>query len=278
MRAKGSIILLLIICLNQFSHAQNSFQVIVKGKGSPVLLFPGIGCSGEVWNETVEELSKTHECHVFTFAGFGGVPAIEGAWLSTIKKDIVGYVKEKQLNKPALLGHSLGGTLSLWLASTDGNLFSQAIIVDALPSMAALMIPGYQGKLIEYENPQNKMMLTMDAAAFSAMNSKTVEFMCLTPQKHSQILSWLNKADRKTYVYGYVDLLNLDLRESIAQITIPVSILAATYPDRQTVEKNYRIQYQQIPTADLQFAENSAHFIMYDQPEWFIDQLITRLR
>jgi hypothetical protein len=34
-----------------------SFNVKVEGKGSPVILVCRIGCSSEVWNETVKVLS-----------------------------------------------------------------------------------------------------------------------------------------------------------------------------------------------------------------------------
>jgi hypothetical protein len=40
--------------------------------------------------------------------------------------------------------------------------------------------------------------------------------------------------DRKTY--GYIDMLNLDLRKEISKIKIPVVILAASNPDLTTVQ------------------------------------------
>lgn len=105
--------------------SQTAFKVDIRGKGAPVLLFPGFGCTGEVWNETVAELSKNYECHIFTFAGFGHVPPIEFPWLSTIKDQVITYLKTKNLKKAILIGHSLGGTLSLWLASEETNLFKK---------------------------------------------------------------------------------------------------------------------------------------------------------
>ena len=254
-------------------HAQKSFNVLVKGKGEPVYLFPGFGCTGELWNETVEELSKTHECHIFTFAGFGDVAPIETPWFSTIKEEIIAYTKSNKINKPTLIGHSLGGTLSYWLAATEPNLFKKVIAVDALPCSAALMIPNYNGEKIPYENPQSKMMLQMDDAAFKGMNAQQVQFMCINQEKQKVILEMMNKADRKTYVNGYIDMLNLDLREEIAKIKVPVVILAATFPDKATVEKTYQAQFEKLPSVKIFYAENAAHFVMYDQPEWFLKNL-----
>jgi pimeloyl-ACP methyl ester carboxylesterase len=258
-------------------YAQKSFEVTIKGKGAPILLFPGYGCTGELWNETVAELSKTNECHVFTFAGFGEVAPIESPWFSKIKNDVIQYVKTNKLIKPTLLGHSLGGTLSYWLAATEPDLFKKIIAVDALPCSAALMIPNYNGEKIPYDNPQSKMMLQMDEASFQAMNAQTVGFMCKNPEKQKIIIEMMKKADRKTYVNGYIDMLNLDLREEIAKIKIPVIILAATFPDQATVEKTYQAQFEKLPSVKIYYAENAAHFVMYDQPEWFLKNVKANL-
>jgi pimeloyl-ACP methyl ester carboxylesterase len=260
------------------AKSQLAFQVVVKGQGQPVLLFPGFGCTGGLWDETVAELAKTHQCHVFTFAGFGDVAPIEGPWLTKIKDEVIAYVKERKLKQSILLGHSLGGTLSLWLASVEPDMFSKIIAVDALPSSAALMIPGYKGEAISYDDPQSKMMLRMDSASFAAMNAQTVPYMCKNEEKQKVLIDWMNKADRKTYVYGYVDMLNLDLREAIAKIKIPVIVLSAANPDKTTVEKTYNAQYEKLPSVVIYYAENSAHFVMYDQPNWFMEKLKENLQ
>ncbi|MGX7668544.1 alpha/beta fold hydrolase [Flavobacterium pedocola] len=273
MKTTSLLFLFLTLFIFKTSYSQSAFKVDVKGKGNPVLLFPGFGCTGDVWNETVAELSKTNECHIFTFAGFGDVPAIETPWLSQIKEEIITYVKTKKLKNTTLIGHSLGGTLSLWLASEEPNLFSKIIAVDAIPCAASLMIPNYKGQVIPYDNPQSKMLLQMEQKAFEAMNSQSTAFMCLNKEKQQVINQWMNRADRKTYVYGYVDLLNLDLRKEIAKIKIPVVILAASQPNLETVQKTYKEQYQNLPSATIHYAENSAHFIMFDQPDWYLSKV-----
>lgn len=273
MKTKSILLILFVLIISKPVFSQTAFKVDVKGKGAPVLLFPGFGCTGEVWNETVAELSKSYECHIFTFAGFGNVAPIDSPWLTTIKNQIVDYVKTNKLKNATLIGHSLGGTLSLWLASQETNLFKKLIIVDALPASAVLMIPNYKGDTIPYENPQSKMMLTMDQKAFNAMNSQATSYMCLNKEKQKTINDWMNVADRKTYVYGYIDMLNLDLRKEIAKITIPVVILAATNPDLNTVQHTYKSQYENLPSVKIYYAANAAHFVMYDQPEWFMEKV-----
>lgn len=278
MKTKPILIVLFTLFISKSVYSQTAFKVVIKGKGDPVLLFPGFGCTGEVWDQTVAELSKTNECHIFTFAGFGNVPPIEGPWLFKIKNEIISYVKTKKLKKITLIGHSLGGTLSLWLASIETDLFKKVIAVDALPGAAALMIPNYKGEIIPYDNPQSKMMLSMDQNAFNAMNSQSISYMCLNKEKQKTINEWMKVADRKTYVYGYIDMLNLDLRKDIAKIKIPVVILAATNPDINTVQNTYKTQYENLPSVKIYYAEKSAHFVMFDQPEWFMEKVKSEIQ
>ncbi len=277
MKTKAILLISLVFSV-LFATAQSAFKVEVKGKGQPVLLFPGFGCPGEVWNDAVNELSKKYQCHIFTFAGFGNVAPIEGPWLATIQQEAIAYVKKNKLKKATLVGHSLGGTLSLWMASAEPDLFRQVIAVDALPCSAALMIPNYKGEQIAYDNPRSKMMLQMDSASFAAMNQQTVPYMCKNVEKQKLIVQWMNQTDRKTYVYGYIDMLNLDLREAIAKIKVSVIILGAANPDLATVEKTYKAQYAKLPGVVFQYAENSAHFIMFDQPQWLLEKLQENLK
>jgi pimeloyl-ACP methyl ester carboxylesterase len=275
MQTFRKLIIIITILVSYTAQSQETaFQVEVVGTGNPVLLFPGFTCTGDVWQETVTELSKTHECHVFTFAGFGKVPAIEMPWLATIKKDVETYVVRKKLSTPTVIGHSMGGSLALWLASENPNMFKQLIIVDGLPSIGALMIPDFSSDKVSYDNPFAKQQLEMDATAFHTMATQMALGMTLTKEKQPTIVSWMEQADRKTYVYGYIDLMKLDLRESIKNIQIPVTVMAAVslFPKPQ-VEKLYTEQYQKLAKKNILYVEKSAHFIMFDQAAWFLKEV-----
>ncbi|MGH1387400.1 alpha/beta fold hydrolase [Kordia sp.] len=280
MNTLKKIAVILTILVTFIAQSQEkSFQVEITGKGNPVLLFPGFSCTGDVWSETVKELSKTHECHVFTFAGFGNVPAIESPWLETIKNDVSTYVTRKKLQKPTIIGHSMGGSLALWLASENPETYKQLIIVDGLASIGALMIPDFSPEKVSYDNPFAKQQLEMDKTAFNKMATQMAAGMTLVKEKQPTIISWMEQADRKTYVYGYIDLMKLDLRESIKSIQIPVTIMAAVsfYPKPQ-VEELYTKQYQKLANKNILYVENSAHFIMFDQAEWFLKEVKKLIR
>src|SRR5690348_3377646 len=111
-------IALSLLLIAQFTTAAPStmpsrpFKVEVVGHGPPMILIPGLGCSGDVWKETVAHFQDRYECHVLTLAGFAGEKPIDPPILSTVRDGILQYIREKKLGKPTIVGHSIGGFLA----------------------------------------------------------------------------------------------------------------------------------------------------------------------
>ncbi|MEH6679774.1 MAG: alpha/beta hydrolase [Sediminicola sp.] len=268
-----------LFCGPQTTFSQEyPFEVTVYGSGEPILFVPGFSCPGEVWETTVETLRKEYELHVFTLAGFGGVKPVDFPWLPQIKKGMENYIRDKGLQKPKFVGHSMGGTLGLWLAADNPMMFSKVISVDGLPAMGALMFPDYNPSDFGYDTPYNQQALAMTDEQFMGMAAQFANGMTLREEKKPQIVEWMEKADRKTYLYGYTDLLKLDLRKALGRIRTPVTVFAATEPyGIQTVKNTIENQFGNLQDYTLILAEDSAHFIMFDRPEWFNGMLIEEL-
>jgi pimeloyl-ACP methyl ester carboxylesterase len=256
------------------------FEVQVVGEGPAVLFLPGFASTSDVWTTAVESLSDQFECHLITYAGFGEVPRVENfPWLSKLKDGLQTYLAKEGLREVVVVGHSMGGTLALWLAADRTAEISRLIIVDGLPASGALMIPDYDSNALSYDSPWNQQMLEMDSVAFSGMADQMSRGMTSSEAGQQLIRNWMVQADRETYVYGYTDLLKLDLRDALAMIEVPVDILAATRPFSETVaRKTYESQYAALEEYSLTFAEDAAHFIMFDRPDFFLEYLKEHLK
>lgn len=253
-------------------------HVEVSGKGEPILLIPGFTVPGEVWNPLVKELENNYECHVVTLAGFGGKAPVEFPWLSKVNDALNNYIKQNELNNVTIIGHSLGGTIATWLASRENSLVSDIILLDALPAAGALMIPNFNPDDLAYDSPYNNQQLAMSDEQFEQMATSMSQGMSLNKKAQERIKSWILAADRKTYVYGYTDYLKLDLREDLRNITTPTTIIAATKPyGKDMAIKTYKEQYTNLENYNFILADNAAHFIMLDQPDWFLQTIKTVL-
>lgn len=60
----------------QLVAQKSNLDVRVVGKGQPVIMIPGLTCSGEVWDSTIAALDGNYEYHVITLLGFAGNPAM----------------------------------------------------------------------------------------------------------------------------------------------------------------------------------------------------------
>ena len=272
-----NIFLVLAILLSLSTQAQETNQPIhvkIIGKGKPVLLIPGFTVPGESWDTVVNQLKDNYECHVVTLAGFGGEKAIDFPWLPQINNALEAYIKQNQLTNLTVIGHSLGGTIAVWLASRENNEISKIVLVDTLPAAGAIMFPNFNPEDLAYDSPFNNQQLSMSESEFEQMAQSMAQGMSLNPETQKRIKDWIISADRKTYVYGYTDYLKLDLREDLKNISIPTTIIAADKPfGKEMVTQTYKSQYANLEKYDLIIADNSAHFVMFDKPEWFMEQI-----
>ncbi|UJP65105.1 alpha/beta fold hydrolase [Mongoliitalea daihaiensis] len=251
-----------------------AIHVEVSGKGHPILFIPGFTVPGEVWEPVVKALESTYECHVITLAGFGGKEPIGFPWLPQVNEAIKDYIVSKDLQGATIIGHSLGGTVATWLATQSDLSLAQLVLVDALPAAGALMFPDFNPDNLAYESPYNKQQLDMTDAAFEQMATFMSKGMSIKEAEQKRIHTWMLEADRETYVYGYTDYLKLDMREGLKAISIPVTIIAATNPYGEAmVRQTYTGQYANLNDYSLVIAEDSAHFVMLDKPDWFMEQI-----
>jgi pimeloyl-ACP methyl ester carboxylesterase len=200
-----------------------------------------------------------------------GLAPIESPWLPQVNTALLEYIQSEDLNNLTIIGHSLGGTIALYLAAELKERVKEIILVDALPHTAKLMFPNQTE--FQYDNPYSTSMMEMDDNAFKAMASQQVGMMAFNEDHRPQILNWILNTDRKTYVQGYIDYLNFNATTYLEQIDCPVLIMGATSYGEEQAKHTYKDQYQLLDHYDLKMAPTSAHYIMYDQPEWFYTQL-----
>lgn len=271
-------LLLLISVCQSFAQNTNAFEVKVIGKGEPIILIPGYSCSGEVWNETVEHLKSNYQLHVLTLAGFGTAQPIQDEdILKTVRNQIIQYVKDNKLRKPMLIGHSLGAFMTLWLQSTEPNLFGKSICVDGVPFISAIYNHTATAESVK-ENPQfNKAMVienfkNLPNEGYIENTAKAMAYQVNDTAHARQIATWNFESDRRTLGSTLVEMSTTDLRPELPKIKQNILVLASIFQTKENSEKIYGEQYALLPNKTLLVAD-SKHFIMYDQPEWFYTQI-----
>jgi pimeloyl-ACP methyl ester carboxylesterase len=260
-------------CVNLFGQNKSyPFDIKISGQGKQSIIFiPGFASSGEVWNETKSIYEVDFTCYTLTMAGFAEVKAQPYATFTNWETSIVNYIKENKIEKPILIGHSMGGGLALAIASDYPDLIEKIIVVDALPCLAALMNPTF--KAVE-KTDCSAMINQMTSATneqFYQMQKMSIPRLVADISKQELVVGWSVKSDRRTFAEMYCDFSNTDLREKLTTIKCPSLILLEEY--FKNVKPAIEEQYKNLKTANLQYSNKGLHFIMYDDKEWYLNQL-----
>lgn len=263
------------------SAAHPAFTVrVVGGAGRPLLLIPGLTCPGAVWQETVARYQSHYQCHVVSLAGFGGVgpqQPVPTLLLQETRDQLLHYIKAQKLRQPVVIGHSLGGFLALWRATTDPAALGPLEIVDALPFVPAIQNPAATAETARPLAAQLRQQVSQGHLTMAAERQLVAPLV--TDSAHvTRVARWGLASDPATVAQAMYDMYTTDLRADLGRITQPVLVLGswAGYQQygatKESVRAIYTQQYAQLPQAHLELSAAGRHFLMYDDPSWFFSQ------
>jgi pimeloyl-ACP methyl ester carboxylesterase len=256
------------------------FTVTVEGKGPDVLLIPGLASSRAVFADEAKLLSAHYTLHLVQINGFAGAPAgpnATGPILAPVVEELHGYIVANKIH-PAVIGHSLGGLLTLMLAAAHPEDVSKMMIVDALPFYALVFNPA---ATVEMVKPQAEAMagqiVGMPDEQFAAMLPPIVAGMVKSPEGLKAVMASSRASDRVVYVNAMVEDMTTDVRPSLPAIKTPAVLLypydASVVKDPAAITAVYTAAYAGMPNLKMVRVDDSRHFIMYDQPAEFDKQV-----
>jgi pimeloyl-ACP methyl ester carboxylesterase len=268
-----ALFLMFALCGNAFAQTNAyAFEVNKTGKGNKSIIFiPGFACSGQVWDQTKVAYESDFTCYTLTMAGFANAKPQANASFENWEKSIADFIISNKIEKPIIIGHSMGGGLALALAADYPALISKIVVVDALPCLSALMNPSFKPS----PKPDCSAMVNQLTAAsneqFYQMQKMGISGLLADTAKQELVVRWSVQSDRKTFAEMYCDFSNTDLREKIKNIKCPSLILLEAY--FKNIKTNIDDQYKNLENANIQYSTKGLHFVMYDDKEWYFAQL-----
>ena len=256
------------------------FHVRVDGpEGAPdLILIPGLSSSPEVWDGLVASLGDRYRIHRIHIQGFAGAPAEDNATgpvAAPVAEDIARYIAEKGLDHPSVIGHSMGGTIAMMLSARHPDAVGKVMVVDMVPFMGAMF--GGPGATAESVQPLADgiyaNMTTGPEEAYRAAAAASVTGMIATESLRAGPLQDTATSDRMVSASAFRELIATDLTPELPRITAPLTVLYVKFNDpRMTVDMVdgiYRAAFANRPGTVLKRIDDSAHFIMLDQPARF---------
>ncbi len=262
--------------------ASGTVQVEVVGTGRPLLMIPGLNSSAQVWRETCLAL-KDVQCHLLQLPGFAGAaPAdpLPDDFLSAMRDQVLAYVHDHKLHRPAVIGHSLGGVLTLAMAVQEPDALGPLIIVDAVPFYAGMQNPQATAQSVRALAGQMRAsMLAADAASYRAQAEAALAPLTNVAARLPELQRWGRDSDRASTAGAMYSLLVHDLRQDVAGIRSPTLVLGAwaSYQAFGATEASartiFQTQYAALPDVRIELSASGHHFLMWDDPQWLQAQV-----
>lgn len=255
-------------------------------RGPPLILVPGLASGAWVWQDTVRQLAGEHVVYVVTLAGFDGRAPAAGNAMENAQQVLRQLIVSRKLAKPVLVGHSLGGTLSIALAEQDPDLVGGVVTIDGLPVFPTTeTIPiGQRSQMAE---GMKARMAGATPAMFAAQQQQYMRGVgVIDMAKADELAKLTGKSDPAAVVEYMAETLALDLRAGLPKIKVPVLVIAPYFQvdaEGASITRDMKTEYYKslmagTPKVEVVSVAPARHFAMFDQPQQVADAIRAYLK
>jgi pimeloyl-ACP methyl ester carboxylesterase len=263
--------------------AQSSFQstritVSAHGRGPDLILIPGLASTADVWRGVADRLAGRRRLHLISVRGFGDLAPganARGAVMAAVAGEVRRYISDQRLDRPAMIGHSMGGQVGLRVAADAGARVGRVMVVDSSPFFPALISPRATAGDIEpiAQLAYQAIHFLGDEALRTRGRSMGLELGGAADAVLGA-MGWQG-GDRRVLAQSLYEVMTVDLRRRLPDITAPVTVVYGWSADeaspRARTDSLFRGAYARLRApAVFERIEGAEHMVMIDQPNRFM--------
>jgi pimeloyl-ACP methyl ester carboxylesterase len=247
---------------------QGNVHYEVYGRGRPVILLHGWLGSWALWQDTMASLGLNYRTYALDFWGFGDSGKKRSSYtIQDFVNLIDQFMEAMGISQAPLIGHSMGGTVSLSVAVKYPQRVSKVVVVGSpmVGSSLAWVLKSIGLKPVAF-------LLFHQMWAFRMGMRLYAPFMSRDPRFPEMMDRDLSRTTLESFLMSYASLRRIDLRPSLPGIHIPAM---GMYGGRDNVvhPKQWQPMQAGIPHTRVEHFPRSGHFIMLDEPEVFVNIL-----
>jgi pimeloyl-ACP methyl ester carboxylesterase len=235
------------------------------GRGRPVLLLHGWLGSWMLWRTSIEVLGNEFRTYALDFFGFGeSGDKAESFSVDTFVLLVNEFMDRLGIVKAPLIGHSMGGTVSLSSAVRFPNRIVKVIVIGSPIQGSSLNMllkasgnPGFANLIWSF--PNLTRLFIRGYSYFMAKDGRMMSRM---------ISADINNVTVRSYFESIGTLGKTDLREDIRPLQMPVM---GMYGKRDIVVSPGQAKALKaaVPHSKIDWYDDAGHFIMLDSPDRF---------
>ena len=213
------------------------------------------------------------------FAGFAPGANRGGPVVVPVAEEIARYIRAKGLDRPAVIGHSMGGTIGTMLAARHPEMVGRLMTVDIMPFVGSMFGP--PGSTSESVRPiadqMRKQLLAGPPGAPSSMLEQMVSEMTRTDSMRPVLLKYARESDLQTVANSFREVIVTDLRPDLSRITAPMTVLyvipVGLPIQAAEFERSLRQSFANARGAHFVRIDDSGHYIQIDQPDRLVAEV-----
>lgn len=270
--------LLISVCAHA-GESYSSFNVSVQGEGHDIVLIPGLMSDGRVWEATSKVLSEQNRVHIISISGFGRTPTKGSNSIKGVEKELTQYIAT--LDKPTVVGHSIGGFLAMSIAINAPDSLSGVVSVDGLPFIGPIFTRNPNTKVSDI-SAQAKYIkghyAKLSKKQLASEVARGIYIQATSPSNQNLVIEMSSLSHAKTVGKMMHGVMTTDLRPQLSKVKAKVLMLGASgaMPNelgKDQVESLYKQQFESLPSAQVKMNRNARHFIMLDDLDWLLQNI-----
>jgi pimeloyl-ACP methyl ester carboxylesterase len=240
----------------------------------PIVLVHGSRLHAHVWNDFSRRFRDRFHIIAVDQRGHGesGWGAEEGYRLEELYRDLRAHVEARGLSRYTLMGHSLGGRVSMLYASRHQAELERLILVDITPGRPQAAAVRDESRIAG--NPPSRDFESEDAAIhyLARAMSRAPRHLVEESVRHG-----MRRNDAGRYVWKYDPVLftrrvrpsaGMDLWKLVGEIETPTLLQYGSHSDVVNAELAERLR-ETMPHCSVERVEDAGHGLFTDQPDAF---------
>ena len=218
------------------------------GAGEPLVLVHGLSGSTRWWTPALPALAARRTAYLVDLPGFGALRGSRRGGLAAAAAWLGDWMDAVGLERPALVGHSMGAAIALRVAARRPERLDRL----ALVAPAGL--------------PTGRSLLGYAVPLATTLRHCTPRFVTILATDALRAGPW-------TLLRATRDVLADDVRGELAAVTVPTLVLVG---ERDTLIPPAvgDLLRRELPSARLVRLESAGHVPMFDQPDAFGEALL----
>ena len=269
------------LCYNAPMNSETmipNLHFTTSGRGPDVLLIHGWASSGAMWTPLMDGLRQDFHCIAVDLIGFGDSPRPEPHHELDIAmhlQSLIAFCERRHLRPRAVIGHSMGGMLSLKLAQAQPDLMDQLVLL-------APVVRGRIGKLVELDK-----LVTSDVGDYAIQRSEALWKLVQSDMvdviapllgrpgmadEHSilRIRQDVKRSHWRAAVHGIRSIARENLGPHLSEIKQPTLVIVGSR-DQTVPPEEGKYAAEHLPQAELLELAGLSHQVLDESPRRVVD-------